>query len=99
MFTALALLIGFMLIVNTKHFLLGFDQWVNTWVYIEGDGWGMADEALSARAWRCFTQDLISEYWYLGIDLIFFWQPNHCFNAWRAEVERRQLPDIYSLES
>jgi hypothetical protein len=32
--------------------LIALDQGINTLVYLDGDGWGMADETLSARAWR-----------------------------------------------
>jgi hypothetical protein len=79
-------------------FPLAIDQALNTLIYIEGDGWGMADEAISARVWRCWTMGLISDRWYRAIDDAFFWQPpHHCFRAWRAEVERRQLPGHYSL--
>lgn len=33
------------------------------------------------------------------IDLLFFWQgPNHCFNAYRKEHDRQNLPNEYRRE-
>jgi len=78
--------------------LLAIDQAINTLIYIEGDGWGMADETLSARAWRCHLQGLISDRAYLAIDALFFWQPNHCYQAWRSEWDRAQYPKHYQSE-
>ncbi len=77
------------------EFLLAIDQLINTLIYIQGDGWGMADESVSARAFRCHLQDLISDRAMTFIDALFFWQRAHCYNAWRAEIERSQLPNQY----
>lgn len=91
--------------LNTVQFLLSIDQWANTCWHIRGDGWGQADEAISARALRCHIQGLISDRPMRAINLLFFWQrdssgqKNHCYRAWRAEIERRQLPDHYRLET
>lgn len=90
--------------LNTIQFLLSIDQVANTCWYIDGDGWGYADEAISARALRCHLQGHISAWPMRLINLLFFWQmddawrPNHCYRAWRAEIERRQLPDHYRLD-
>lgn len=78
--------------------LVAIDQFANTLIYIDGDGWGKADETISARAWRCYLQDKISDRLYLTIDRIFFWQENHCFKGWRAEWDRKQYPDHYRTE-
>lgn len=78
--------------------LVALDQFINTLVYIDGDGWGMADETISARAFRCFLQGLISDRFYRAIDAVFFWQAFHCHASWRAEWERKQLPVHYSME-
>lgn len=80
------------------QFLMAIDQAINCLVHIDGDdndGWGMADELLSARAFRCHLQGLISDRLYRAIDALFFWSPQHCYNAWRGEFERRQMPGAY----
>jgi hypothetical protein len=83
-----------------KQFLMSVDQTLNTCIHIAGDdndGWGMADELLSARAWRCFIQGHISDCLYRTIDAVFFWQPNHCYQSWQGEFKRAQMPKAYSL--
>jgi hypothetical protein len=77
------------------NFLIGIDQTLNTIVYIHGDGFGKPDETFSARAFRLFIQGVISDILYRTIDFIFFWQEAHCFSSWRAEIERKQLPNHY----
>jgi hypothetical protein len=78
---------------------LGLDQLLNCVIWLPGDGWGTADETISARAWRCWLAGLIPSFWYRAIDALFFWQDHHCYHAWRSEIERRQLPDHYQLET
>lgn len=77
---------------------VAFDQFLNT--CIPG---GMADETLSARAYR--MREKKQKYWGWtanAIDLLFFWQKdengkrNHCQRSYQSEVERRHLPDYYS---
>lgn len=54
---------------------------------------GYADESMSSRAYR--MQQKGHRYWgwtARAIDALFFWQTEHCKNAWRDELERRQLP-------
>ena len=65
--------------------LIAFDQWCNCWL-----GSGYADETLSAYAhrtggWRRKV-----------INAIFFWEPDHCYDSYLAELERRHLPELYS---
>ena len=81
--------------MNIVQPLLAIDQFFNCFWYIRGDGWGMADEAISARAYRCYRADLISNWPMRIINGLFFWQSHHCFTAWLAEFERRQLPSAY----
>lgn len=95
MIPALALLAAVGLAVNALQWLLAIDQLLNTYWRIDGDGWGMADEALSARAFRCHLQGLISDRPMRIINGLFFWQADHCYAAWRSEIDRRQLPDHY----
>lgn len=74
-----------------KQFLIAFDQLANTLFYIKGDGFGFADETLSARAWRLryFSNA------YKVIDKMFFWEDNHCLLSYHSEMKRKQLPDEY----
>lgn len=58
---------------------------------------GMADETLSARAFRLEIQGWAT--WPRRIiDALFFWQPEHCYRSWRSEIERSQLPSHYRME-
>lgn len=61
---------------------------------------GMADETLSARAYRMKAKG--QKYWgwtASAINLLFFWQrrPDHCERAYLAEVHRRQFPKDYAF--
>ena len=78
-----------------KQFLIAFDQMVNTLVYIKDDGFGYADETLSARAWRLREQ---SSWPYKTINWLFFWQKDHCKNAYDEEVNNKQLPQDYRTQ-
>lgn len=72
--------------------LIAIDQSVNTLVWLPGDGFGMADETLSARAYRLRDQHP----WLMrSIDTIFFWDTDHCFESYLSEIIRRQLPSDY----
>lgn len=70
------------------QFLIAVDQVFNT---IAG-GW--ADETLSARAYRCSDKS----HWRVArkmIDGLFFWQKEHCRDAYLIETNRQQLPPEY----
>ena len=73
------------------QFLIALDQLANTVTWIHGDGFGYADETLSARAWRLRDQ---SNAW-KRIDRLFFWDPDHCRTSFEAELNRKQLPAVY----
>lgn len=72
-----------------KQFAIAIDQLLNTVVYIHGDGFGFADETLSARAWRLQSR------WYKVINTMFFWQENHCKEAFYSELHNEHLPEVY----
>ena len=79
-----------------KQFLIAIDQVVNTLIYHTYEGrkiWGFADETLSARAWR--LRDLGWMTQYKTINMIFFWQNDHCKNAHDSEMNRKHLPKVY----
>lgn len=75
--------------MKCKQVLIAFDQFCNTLCD------GMADETLSARAWRCRKTSkkwAVIQRW---IDRLFFWQPHHCLGAYKHEFKRSQLPSHY----
>jgi len=77
------------------QFLIAVDQLLNTLVYAKHEGFGFADETVSARAWRLRR----SFFWYnvmRNIDLIF--GQHHCKNSYEAECLRMQLPTKYCDE-
>lgn len=74
-----------------QNFLIAIDQLLNTLIYIRGEGFGCPDETMSARAWRLRG----SSSTYKIINLLFFWQYNHCKEAWESEIYRRQYPKAY----
>lgn len=78
-----------------KQFLISVDQTLNTVVWIPGDGFGTADETLSARAWRLRHMSNAHKV----IDAIFFWDrqgiKRHCQLSFEAEMLRLHLPKAY----
>ncbi|MBZ0105435.1 MAG: hypothetical protein K8H84_07360 [Sulfuricella denitrificans] len=74
-----------------KQFAIALDQALNTLIKLE-DGWGMADEMLSARAWRLRGQHPEFHVW---LDRIFFWDTDHCEECYQIEKQRKQLPEEY----
>lgn len=70
--------------------LIAIDQLFNT-IFC-----GMADETLSARAYRHYRDG--SRKWpYHLINALFFWQEDHCREAYESEIERSQLPPEYRV--
>ncbi len=78
-----------------KQTAIAIDQVFNTVIWIPGDGFGTADETLSARAWRLREQSNA----YKVIDAIFFWDrqgpKRHCQLSYEAEMLRLRLPLAY----
>lgn len=75
--------------MKLEQFGIAIDQVVNT---IAG---GMADETISARAWRNRNE---KRSWYLFmrfINVLFFWQEEHCLKAYLSEKSRKHLPKEY----
>lgn len=72
---------------NLLQIAIAIDQLLNTLLG------GMSDETLSARAYRQALKGntLPNKI----IDFLFFWQKEHCYNAWLSEVKRKQLPKDY----
>ena len=68
--------------------LIAYDQLVNTYF----KGW--ADESISSRAYRRSVNCIEPKSKFLEklINSIFFWEPDHCKNAYESEQLRSQLP-------
>lgn len=64
-----------------KQILIAIDQLANAVI----GGW--ADETLSSRVWREKRHRLVS-----FVDLLFFWEENHCEASYISERRRLQLP-------
>ena len=80
--------------INMKQVLIAIDQTVNTLVWAKDEGFGMADETISARAWRLQHRSA----WGVAraiIDTVFFWEKDHCENSYRVELARKHLPSEY----
>ena len=59
---------------------------------------GAPDETLSSRAYRTEQQGKIfGRFFRPLIDLIFFFDPLHCYESYIAESTRRQLPDNFLI--
>lgn len=74
--------------------LVALDQLVNTLIPAKYEGFGYADETLSARAWR-LRQSTAWGRLRILIDAVFFWEADHCRRAFMAECTRQQLPLRY----
>ena len=54
---------------------------------------GAPDETLSSRAHRAWRDGKwFGQVFRPAINLLFFWQDDHCLGAYLAEVQRRQYP-------
>jgi len=78
--------------------LVALDQVLNTLAWARLEGFGYADETLSARMYRLRH----SPRWGAAmavVDAVFavFGQPDHCYLSWLAEREREQLPMDYRV--
>lgn len=75
-----------------KNVLIGLNQTVNCMIRLNGE-YGTPDEMLSARAWRIRETHPNLHIW---INRLFFWDRDHCQQAYLAERARRDLPGEYS---
>lgn len=72
-----------------RHVLIAADQLANTMVG------GYPDETLSARAWRRQFDSLGWSILREALDMLFFWDADHCLESYNNERLRRQLPAEY----
>ena len=80
--------------INMKQVLIAIDQTVNTLVCAKDEGFGMADETISARAWRLQHRSAGGVARAI-IDTVFFWEKDHCENSYRVELAGKHLPYEY----
>lgn len=67
------------------NILVALDQFINV-LFL-----GQPDETISSRAWRCKDSSSFWKFMRKLIDTIFFWQKDHCYYSFIAEVERHQI--------
>lgn len=72
-----------------KQVAIAIDQLVNTLVG------GFADETLSAHAYRC-REKPIARVAKAVINGLFFWEHDHCYESYFAELNRKHLPRSYT---
>lgn len=59
---------------------------------------GFPDETTSSRAYRLQYRSFFWAWVRQGIDWLFFWQANHCMNAFQAEKDYRQTdPELREI--
>lgn len=80
-----------------KQILIAWDQLGNVFVWAHGEGFGHADETLSARAWRLRGRHRTWGRFQRALDWVFarLGDHDHCLASYIAEFERHQLPPAY----
>ena len=68
-----------------KNVLIGVDQLLNTLFR----GW--PDETLSSRCWR-WDRDGVRHWPRRLVDVLFFWEKDHCRESYESEQLRMQMP-------
>ncbi len=73
------------------NILIAIDQLFNALLL------GSPDETLSSRAYRAWLLDRIfGKIFKPLIDVLFFFDKEHCYRAYMAEVRKKQLPKVFS---
>ena len=81
--------------------LIALDQFVNTLVWAKKEGFGYADETLSARAWRLQNRTKTWGRFRKIVDrffLVVFREKDHCLEAYISEFRKHQLPEYYRTD-
>lgn len=79
------------------NLLIAFDQFV--WVLLTL-GNGSPDETISAALWRMEGQGkLAGRVFRPVVDVLFWFDPDHCRTSYNAEFKKIQLPRAYQAES
>ena len=74
-----------------KNLLIAIDQVFNVLIGLICFKKAWADETMSANAWR-LEQERGRKWPRILIDLLFFFDKNHCYESYLSEIERKQLP-------
>jgi hypothetical protein len=73
------------------NLLIALDQLANAILL------GSPDETLSSRAYRAWLLDrFFGKVFKPLIDILFFFDQDHCYRAYMAEVRKKQLPKVFS---
>ena len=72
------------------NLLIALDQFVYVVITL---GEGMPDETMSAAAYHGWLLGRPWGFMRRVIDAIFFFDPNHCYQAYLAEIGGQQLPE------
>lgn len=75
------------MIHRVTQILIALDQLVNSFL---PNGW--ADETLSSRAYRLNRSNHGAGFTMHAVDTLFFWQDEHCKQAYFSERKRKHLP-------
>lgn len=75
--------------MRLKQVAIAFDQLIGTIVLN-----CMADETMSAKCWRLRDRFPYKQLRVI-IDVLFFFQKQHCREAYESEIDRNQLPKEY----
>lgn len=83
-----------MFLHNIKQILIAVDQLANTifCTIFEPKTKCWADESLSAHCHRCKDTSTFWKYFRILVDTLFFFDYNHCEEAYISEKEGKQLP-------
>ena len=75
---------------NSKQLLIAIDQVFNVLnrFFTEKK---YADETISSRAYR-FRRDDNKAIYEKVINTLFFWEKDHCYESYKSEMDRLQLP-------
>lgn len=77
------------------NILIAFDQLLYVLLTL---GSGMPDETMSSAAWRAELDGRPARVFRPLIDALFFFEKDHCRNAYESEVLRRHVPDSYKTQ-
>lgn len=75
-----------------KHLLIALDQLVYVVITL---GVGMPDETMSAAAYRMELNRKPFGFMRYVIDVLLWFDVDHCHQAYLSEVTKKQLPDEY----
>lgn len=78
---------------NAEQFLIGVDQLLHItlgMIFVPTE-YHYCDETMSSFAYR-LDRDRGYKHWHKFINHIFFWQQDHCKEAYESEIDRLHIP-------